>query len=90
MTLDPKTQFLKLQPSSADKIRAEVEQPYFQNAISFALAEFATTGVTGEQMDGAKKFIGVLLSIGDKAVDAPKFPKKRLESYEAEPEPKAK
>ena len=87
MNFDPKANFKKFRPAHAEKLRAEVEQPYFQESLTFALAEMSSRDATTEQIQGANVFVSILCGLAEKEVEPVKFPSRRLNTFDDQPKP---
>ena len=56
-----------------------------QTALASALSEYASRGAGALELMGARTFISVLINLGEKDEEMPKFPKKELQTYDAPP-----
>lgn len=82
MTFDAKKTFTDFAPTHAAGLRGMVENPSFQVAIAFALAQLATNGASKEHMEGADALVQIICNIGERSEPMPKFPVKTLTTYE--------
>ena len=80
-----KQNFQTLHIDHAKEFRANIPQPYMQIALASALAEYASRGAGALELMGARTFISVLINLGEKEEEQPKFPKKELTTYDAPP-----
>lgn len=84
--LSPRDLFLTL-PETAPAWRNFVRNIHTVTALTYALAEYATSNPSSEQLSGAQNFIKVLLNLGEpKAPPRGSFPEKRL-TPPPEPQP---
>lgn len=76
--ISPKADFMQMQPDAAKEARSQLPLPWFRMATQAALAHFALTGPTTEEMAGARKFLGLLVDIGEPFVEPQRLPVKTL------------
>jgi hypothetical protein len=87
MSYDPKGEYQKFHKEEAERLRREVEQPYFRRALTFALAEMSTRQASTEQITGANVFVDTFLALGVKDEPVARFPEKRLKVLDKANEP---
>lgn len=84
--IEPKSNFLRLE-DYANQWRQVSRNVVTHTAITYALAEFANTKPSSEQMKGAFDFIDTLLNLAEpKSPPREPFPDKRLTSIPLEPQ----
>lgn len=82
--IDPKVQFLSsLTPES--NFRNFILSRDFQNALTLSFAQLALVTRSPEQLDGAKKFVEILSTIGDPISKPMGFPDKPLDHSQFNP-----
>jgi hypothetical protein len=77
--IDPQRDFQTLTGEFANEIRKQAPQPWFRAACNSALAQVAWAGATADEINGARKFMRVLMNIGEVPVPLPAFPRKDLD-----------
>ncbi len=89
ITISPKQQFLD-SPYS-EELRKLVTQPFFQNALTHAMAEMNNRGeFNSEQMAAVRYFIDVFANLGERTSTPKKYPVKRLDYSALQPKPEKK
>ncbi len=79
----PRDSFQSFQADCAEELQRQRDQRWMRVSLAYALAQFAASGVTGEQMSGAKGLIAALYKLPDKEEPAKPFPKHELTVLEA-------
>lgn len=88
-TFSPREHFQTFDQESAAWIADESQGKAFLNAVNASLAQIAAEGASAEELEGIKRFISALLTIGRKDVERVKFPKRTLDVLDQHPdEPK--
>lgn len=78
LDLSPKSQFMA-SDVDAEFHRKLVISPSFERAVSSAMAHYCMNNApTGEQVEGVKKFIRVLMNLAEYEQNAPKHVSKNL------------
>ena len=62
----------------AGKLKEMVKTSEFRTAVAFAMSQMAWQGNSREQLDGARKFVETLVSLGETGEPLPPFPDKQL------------
>lgn len=76
--MNPKELF-QLTVKDADKFAEMTASPGFRSAICFAQAQaISSHNLNADEISGMKLFCEVLLNLGEKDSEPPKFPDKRL------------
>jgi hypothetical protein len=81
INLEPKAQFLKL-TETAEKYRQLTSGEILIVACNYAMSQFSMGGVTAEQLEGAKKFLAILLNLGERPDPESTYPQKALQHPE--------
>jgi hypothetical protein len=80
-TISPKALFLQAHKDKAEELSKIVLDTTLRHATVFALAEMANErGVTQEQLDGAKRFVDILINLGEPPQKQPEFPDRTLKT----------
>lgn len=75
--LSPRQQFQSLRKEDADKLAAIMNEPAMRTALTYAFAHLGHTGVTPDELNGAKKFIVILASLHEPEIKR-RLPQKSL------------
>lgn len=81
--LSPRRQFQLYRKEEAEKFTAILGDPVFKSAITYAMSDFVYSGVTTEEIQGAKKFLLHLLKLPEPQNNSP-MPAKNLETLNQE------
>jgi hypothetical protein len=72
VTLEPKESFQK-NPDAVTGFRASVDSPMFKEGVHKAITEFVLKyHPTAEELEGVRRFLAVLLNMGEKEDPLPK------------------
>jgi hypothetical protein len=75
--LDPKRQFRLLSPDHHKQFANLITDPAMRLAMNVALTQLCQTGITTDELNGAKKYMAILSSLAD--AETPKrMPQKTL------------
>lgn len=77
--ISPKQDFQNFQGVLVDDARKQTAQAWFLVSANFALAQLAWNGASSDELNGARKFLTILVNIGEPPVELPVFPKKQLD-----------
>jgi len=78
MTESPKALFLQIHKESAEKMCQLCQDRPLRLAIPFAISMMVYNGASKEQLDGAKAFATILMTLGEPISNTPTFPVKEL------------
>lgn len=90
--IDPKGDFQKFSEDTAKLARSTFPQPWFRHTINTALAQVVMGGTTEMELNGIRKFLAVLVNLGETEIPVQRMPVKTLDvlSPEQPPEPPKK
>lgn len=77
--LSPKNQFQKLRKDDFEAFAKILPEPFMRTALTYAFAEMGQGGITPEELNGAKRFIAIFVTITD-PVENQKMPSRTLMS----------
>lgn len=77
-TFSPKANFQNYHPGELEELQKQCRSRWLSVAIDYALAHFAAGGAGPQELAGARKLIGILVNLGEKGEEMPKFPKHEL------------
>lgn len=76
--LSPKAQFRTLQKEHHDKFANLITEPAMRTALTHAFAELGFTGITTDELNGAKKFMVVFSRMAEPDTFPQGLPPKNL------------
>lgn len=74
----PREFFQQSQVENRDKLAEQCKQAPMRNAVHFAMAQMVYQGATSEQLQGAKMYAEILMSLGEPTEKIEPFPSKEL------------
>lgn len=80
MTEQPRLLFQQIHKDAAEALAALSKDRPLRVAIPFAIAEMVFMNAPKEQLDGAKRFAQILMTLGDKPDSPTPYPDKSLKS----------
>lgn len=80
INLSAKKQFQTIRKTDAEAFANIISTDAMRTALTYALAELATSGVTPEELIGAKLFMRILADLCETA-EAQKIPNKDLKTF---------
>lgn len=88
INLSPKSQFLRRHDDLVLALRDTIPQPWFQEAMTYALAQMTENGATRDELNGAKLFREALATLGEPEAQPEDRPdKSTLPAFEPKYEP---